>query len=215
MANGRTRRLRHLALALAAGMTLAGCAPMLIGGAMVGGAIVVSDRRPVGIQLEDQAIEGRINRALGAHFGKLPVNINVTSYNRKVLLLGQVPDEPAREQAVRIADRAENVRLVMNELVVGPVSSLGARTNDTAVSGKVRGALLEAKHVQSGTIAVTTEGGVVYLLGRVTEAEGDAAARVASRVSGVQRVVKAFDYLTAEELAAMRRTSSAPESARK
>jgi osmotically-inducible protein OsmY len=206
-----------LAALLLAGATAlsSACAPVVFGGAVVGGALVASDRRPVGIQLEDQAIESRVNRALADHFGRQPANINVTSYNRKVLLAGQVADEAARAQAEQIAARAENVRTVLNELTVSAPSSVWVRNNDTAITARVRTALLQAADVPAGTIVATTEWGTVYLLGRVTEAEGDAAARATSRVSGVHRVVKAFEYLSADELAALRGASRPAESARK
>lgn len=205
----------RFAAAGAAVLTIAGCAPIVVGGAMVGGAIVASDRRSVGIQLEDEAIERRINRALAERFERGTININVTTYNRKVLLTGEVPTAEAKAEAERIAASAENVRAVLNELGIGQLSSIGSRTKDTAISGKVRAAFLESKKVEGGAIKVTTERAIVYLLGRVTPAEGDAAAQVAARVSDVLGVVKAFDYITEKELEELRGTPAAPESQRK
>lgn len=206
--------LRCAAAAVAA-LASAGCAPIVVGGAMVGGAIVASDRRSVGIQLEDEAIERRVNRALLQRFERGTINISVTSYNRKVLLTGEVPSVEAKAEAERIAAGAENVRAVLNELGVGRLSTVGSRAKDTAISGKVRAAFLESKKVEAGAIKVTTERAIVYLLGRVTPAEGDAAAQVASRVSDVLSVVKAFDYITEEELEELRGTPAAPDSRRK
>lgn len=203
------------AAAAAAALASAGCAPIVVGGAMVGGAIVASDRRSVGIQLEDEAIERRIDRALLQRFERGTININVTSYNRKVLLTGEVLTAEAKAEAERIAAGAENVRAVLNELGVGRLSTVGSRAKDTAISGKVRAAFLESKKVEAGAIKVTTERAIVYLLGRVTPAEGDAAAQVASRVSDVLGVVKAFDYITEQELEELRGTPAAPESQRK
>lgn len=216
MSSSSTQRwpLRFAAAGVVA-LTIAGCAPIVVGGAMVGGAIVASDRRSVGIQLEDEAIERRINRALLERFERGTININVTSYNRKVLLTGEVPTAEAKAEAERIAANAENVRAVLNELGVGRLSSIGSRTKDTAISGKVRAAFLESRKVQSGVVKVTTERAIVYLLGRVTPAEGDAAAQVAARVSDVLGVVKAFDYITEKELEELRGTPAAPESQRK
>lgn len=212
--NVRRCALRALAAAAAA-WTIAGCAPLVVGGAMVGGAIVASDRRSVGIQLEDEAIERRINRALAERFERGTININVTSYNRKVLLTGEVLTAEAKAEAERIAANTENVRAVLNELGVGRLSTVGSRAKDTAISGKVRAALLESKKVPAGAVKVTTERAIVYLLGRVTPAEGDAAAQVAARVSDVLGVVKAFDYITEKELEELLGTPAAPESQRK
>ena len=212
--NVRRCALRALAAAAAAS-AIAGCAPLVVGGAMVGGAIVASDRRSVGIQLEDEAIERRINRALAERFERGTININVTSYNRKVLLTGEVLTAEAKAEAERIAANAENVRAVLNELGVGRLSTVGSRAKDTAISGKVRAAFLESKRVPAGAVKVTTERAIVYLLGRVTPAEGDAAAQVAARVSDVLGVVKAFDYITEKELEELLGTPAAPESQRK
>ncbi|MCX8113970.1 MAG: BON domain-containing protein [Burkholderiaceae bacterium] len=212
--NVRRCALRALAAAAAAS-AIAGCAPLVVGGAMVGGAIVASDRRSVGIQLEDEAIERRINRALAERFERGTININVTSYNRKVLLPGEVLTAEAKGEAERIAANTENVRAVLNELGVGRLSTVGSRAKDTAISGKVRAAFLESKRVPAGAVKVTTERAIVYLLGRVTPAEGDAAAQVAARVSDVLGVVKAFDYITEKELEELLGTPAAPESQRK
>lgn len=212
--NVRRRALRALAAAAAAS-TIAGCAPLVVGGAMVGGAIVASDRRSVGIQLEDEAIERRINRALAERFERGTININVTSYNRKVLLTGEVLTAEAKAEAEKIAAGTENVRAVLNELGVGRLSTVGSRAKDTAISGKVRAAFIESKKVPAGAVKVTTERAIVYLLGRVTPAEGDAAAQVAARVSDVLGVVKAFDYITERELEELRGTPAASEPQRK
>jgi osmotically-inducible protein OsmY len=199
----------------AAALVIAGCAPLVVGGAMVGGAIVASDRRSVGIQLEDEAIERRINRALLERFERGTINVNVTSYNRKVLLTGEVPSAEAKAEVERIAAGTENVRAVLNELGVGQLSSIGSRAKDTAISGKVRAAFLESKKVEGGAIKVTTERAIVYLLGRVTPAEGDAAAQIAARVSDVLGVVKAFDYITEQELEELRGRPAPPQAQRK
>lgn len=212
---GIQRWMRRTAAAALAAATIAGCAPIVVGGAMVGGAIVASDRRSVGIQLEDEAIERRINRALLERFERGTININVTSYNRKVLLTGEVLTAEAKAEAERIAAGTENVRAVLNELGVGRLSTVGSRAKDTAISGKVRAAFLESKKVEGGAIKVTTERAIVYLMGRVTPAEGDAAAQVASRVTDVLGVVKAFDYITEKELDELRGTPATPESQRK
>jgi len=190
------------ALAAVAALSSAGCAPLVIGGAVAGGVMVASDRRSSGVQLEDQAIELRVAKALGDKFPADRAHINVTSYNQRVLLTGEVTTAEAKAEAQAIAQKSENVRAVLNELHVGSPSTLANRNFDTALTSKVLAALLQAKDVPSGTIKVVSERGVVYLMGRVTQGEGEATARAASRVAGVQRVVKNFDYLTDQEAAA-------------
>lgn len=196
------RRATLAAVAVIAAIFSAGCAPLLVGGAVAGGAMVASDRRSTGIQLEDQAIELRLVKALGDAFPSDRAHINVTSYNQRVLLTGEVATEQAKADAQAIAQKSENVRSVVNELHVGSLSTMSNRNFDTALTSKVLASLLKAEDVPSGAIKVVSERAVVYLMGRVTQGEGDAAARVASRVSGVQRVVKLFDYLNEKEAAA-------------
>ena len=203
-----------LALALAAGITT-GCTPLVVGGAIASGAMVAGDRRSVGIQLEDEAIERRVDRALVERFGRDTININVTSYNRKVLLVGEAPSAEAAKEIEAIADRAENVRLVVNEIYIGKLSTTGNRLNDTALAARVRAALIDAREVPAAAVKPTVERGVAYLLGRVTETEGAAAARAVSRVDGLVRVVKVFDYLTDDELRAMQSGTTPPASPRK
>ena len=202
------------ALALAAVVT-SGCAPLVVGGAIASGAMVASDRRSVGIQLEDEAIERRVDGALVERFGRDTININVTSYNRKVLLVGEASSAEAAKEIEAIADRAENVRLVVNEIYIGKLSTTGNRLNDTALAARVRAALIDAREVPAAAVKPTVERGVAYLLGRVTETEGAAAARAVSRVDGLVRVVKVFDYMTDEELRAMQSGPTPAASPRK
>jgi len=206
----RRKKLGRVAAVAVAVVLVAACAPLVVGGMMAGGAIVVTDRRSVGIQLEDEAIERRINRALAEKFPRDAANVNVSSYNRKVLLTGEVTTLQAKNDVGEIALRSDNVREVLNELAVGALSAIGARASDTATTGKVRAALINAQEVPAATIRVSTENGVVYLMGRVTESEGNFAATVASRVSGVRQVVKAFDYLTPAELAELQHKPAEP-----
>ena len=191
---------------------LSACAPLVIGGIAVGTAIVATDRRTAGAQLDDQSIQLRVSNELGTAFKANPkeVHISVNSFERKVLLTGEVPTEQAKAQAGEIASRSQNVRIVVNELTVAPPSTLGQRTNDTTIGTKVRGQFINTKELSSNAISLVTERGVVYLMGFVTEKEGEIAAHVASRVSGVQQVVKVFDYGTPEEVQRRRLGSSAP-----
>jgi osmotically-inducible protein OsmY len=196
------RRATLAALAAVAAVSAAGCAPLLVGGAAAGGAMVAADRRSSGIQFVDQEIELRLIKALGDAFPSDRAHINVTSYNQRVLLTGEVTTEQGKAEAQAIAQKSENVRAVVNELHVGSPSTLANRNFDTALTAKVLAALLQASDVPSGAIKVVSERAVVYLMGLVTPGEGEAAARAASRVSGVQRVVKNFDYLPEKEAAA-------------
>jgi osmotically-inducible protein OsmY len=208
--------LALLGMLLLSSLMGAACVPLLIGGAAVGGAAVLAaDRRTTGIQFEDEAIERRLNRAIYGNYKDGEISVYVTSYNRKVLLAGQVISERIYQEVEKIARDGESVREVVNELQVRDLSPATVRNNDIAITGKVRGALVEAKKVPLGVIKVTTERGVVFLLGRVTQEEGDTAATAAARVSGVNKVVKVFDYLTQEELAGLQNSITSSGAQRK
>jgi osmotically-inducible protein OsmY len=187
------RRHRYaLVLALIAAGLSSGCIA-LIG---AGGAAAVSaleDRRTTGTQIEDQGIEsraqGRINERLGER-----AHVNVTVYNRMVLLTGEVWDEATRAEMESIVAAVPNVRTVTNEVQVSGLSSGPSRANDTALTAKVKGRLLNVKGLNPYHIKVVSEAGVVYLLGLVTETEADAAVEVARTTGGVRKVVKVFEY---------------------
>jgi osmotically-inducible protein OsmY len=194
------RRLTLLGAGLAAASLLGGCAPLLLGGAAVGSALVVTDRRTSGTQLEDQEIELKaVNRAreLVGDAG----HVNATSYNRLVLLTGEVPTEADKTAVEQSVTRIENVRTVVNELAVMGASSLGARSNDTLLTTKVKTSLIDAKDVFANSIKVVTERGTVYLMGIVTEREANRATDLARSVAGVQKVVRVFQVITEAELA--------------
>ena len=191
---------RRIALAAAATATLAGCAPLLVGGAVVGTGLMVTDRRTSGAQIEDQAIElkagNRLREALGDR-----ARIGVTSYNRLVLLTGEVPNEADRSAAEQAVGKVENVRTIVNEIAVLGSASLTSRTNDAVLSGKVKASFVDAKDLSANAIKVVTARGVVYLMGRVTEREANRAAEIARSVSGVTKVVKVFEPISEAELA--------------
>ena len=189
-----------LLLALAAGTTLSACAPLLIGGAIWGGTLVVSDRRTSGTQIDDQAIELKSVRRIADVIGDRG-HVNVTSYNRLVLLSGEVPTEADKAAVEQAVARIDNVRAIVNELTLAAPSSLSARSNDTLMTSKVKASMVDAKDVQANAYKVVTERGVVYLMGRVTEREANRAADIARGVSGVQKVVKVFDVVSEGELA--------------
>jgi osmotically-inducible protein OsmY len=203
---------RHpLVIALAAASlaaALSACAPLIIGGAAVG-AMVAVDRRTSGAQVEDETIElkgsTRARETLGDR-----AHVNLTSYNRQVLLTGEVPNEQAKQQAEQIVSRVENVKGIVNELAVLAPSTLGQRSSDTLITGKVKASLIDEKDLYVGAFKVVTERGVVYLMGRVTQREADKATQIARNISGVQRVVRIFEVISEEELRRIATTNAAP-----
>lgn len=199
----------------AAAVLLSGCVivpPLLIGGAVVGGGMVATDRRTAGIQLEDQGIEFRAAARVRelATLGQISVN----SYNRVALLTGEVPSATERARVEEAVSKVENVRGVVNELVVAGNSSLSSRSADTVLAAKVKATLVDAQDLSSNAFRVVVERRVVFLLGRVTPREAERGAELASRVSGVERVVKVFETITEAQLAAetapMRAGTQAP-----
>jgi len=192
---------RVLLASLAVSGVLGGCIAVA-GGAMVGGTMMAVDRRTTGAQVDDQTIDLRTSSAITATIGDRG-HVNASSYNRVVLLTGEVPTDADRAKVEAAVAKVENVRTVVNEIAVMPNSSLGGQTNDTIITGKVKAAFLEAKELQVASIKVITERGVVFLMGRVTQTESDIAAQRARSVGGVQKVVKVFEIITPAELAAM------------
>jgi osmotically-inducible protein OsmY len=200
MPTQRSTRPTLLLVALAATTLLGACAPLLIGGAMLGGSMVVTDRRTSGTQIDDQGIELKSINKVGEAIGDRG-SVSITSYNRQVLITGEVPaeaDKAAVEQAVA---RIENVRTIINELAIATGSSLGTRSNDTLLTSKVKASMVDAKDVQANAYKVVTERGVVYLMGRVTEREAKRATDIARGVSGVRKVVRVFEIVSEAELA--------------
>ena len=187
-----------VALAAAASATLlAGCVPLVVAGAVGGTALVATDRRSVGAQADDEAIELKIANAINSQYGE-SVHAIATSYNGIVLLSGEVPTQDIWASIGNLAKNTAKVRTVHNELVVGPNADLSVRSNDTFITSKVKTRFLEANQKFSAThVKVVTQRGIVYLMGIVTRAEGDAAAQIASTTTGVVRVVKVFEYIAA------------------
>ena len=185
------------ALALVAALLLLpleGCLPLVVGAAAGGTALVATDPRTTGTQVDDEVIEDKISYTLHQRF-KGDFHVNVTSYNGVVLLTGEVPAEQARADIGEIARTTPKVRAVQNELAIGPVTDMNSRTNDTLITSKVKTRFVEANKFQINHVKVVTERGTVYLMGLVPRSEADAAADLASTTSGVQRVVKVFEYL--------------------
>ena len=187
-----------LAACIAIG-TLSACAPLVLGGAAVGTALMVTDRRSSGAQIDDEAIELRSALRLREAFGDR-VHINVTSYNHQVLLTGEVTSEAARQQAEQVVARVGNVRAVVNELAVMTPTPLTQRSADALITGKVRASFVDAADLQANAFKVVTERGTVYLMGRVTQREAERGTLIARQISGVQKVVRMFEVVTAEEI---------------
>lgn len=185
---------------------LAGCAPLLVGGAVIGTGLVATDPRTTGIQLEDEGIEFRA----GARVRELATlgQVSVTSYNRMVLLTGEVPSETDKAAVERAVSGVENVRAVVNELVVAPNSPMGSRSADTVLSAKVKASLIDSKDLQANAFKVVAARRVVYLMGRVTEREAARAAEVARTVSGVEKVVRVVELLSEQDLANLNRSAA-------
>lgn len=185
---------------LAATTALSGCAALLVGGAVVGGSLLATDRRSSGTQLDDQAIEFKANSRIRDLLGDKG-HVNATSYNRLLLLTGEVPTEADRTNIEQALSRIDNVKSVVNELAPMFASSLSQRSNDALVTSKVKATLVDAGDISSNAFKVITERGVVYLMGRVTEREAERAADLTRSISGVQKVVKVLEIVTDAELA--------------
>ena len=195
------RLLATLLVALATQTLLSGCAPLLIGGAILGGSMVVTDRRSSGTQLDDQAIELKSINRVAETVGDRG-HVNVTSFNRQLLITGEVPTEADKTRVEQALARIDTVRAVVNEAVVAANSSLAARSNDALLTSKVKASMVDAKDVQVNTFKVVTERSVVYLMGTVTEREASRASDIARGVSGVRKVVRVFDLVSEAALAA-------------
>ena len=188
-------------MAAIAATQLQGC--FVLGAAAVGGtALVATDRRTAGAQLEDQTIQvkaaSQISSALRGNG-----NVSVNSYNQQVLITGQVPTEAYKQQIQQIVSSIANVKAVADEVVVGPNSTLGEQANDTYITSKVRASFIDDKQLYSQAFKITTSAGIVYLQGIVTQDEADQAAAVASAVSGVKKVVTLFNIITPQQLQAI------------
>ncbi|MBU3724773.1 MAG: BON domain-containing protein [Burkholderiaceae bacterium] len=194
-------RVGIIAMALGAtSVTLTGCFPVVATG-MVAGALSVSDRRTTGAQAEDQAIELKAFNRFRDQFKSDQVSLSVISFNRIALLTGYAPNDSVRAEAAKILSSIDNVRSVINEVVLGPAPSLRTYGSDTLLTARIKASLVEAKDLQANVIKVYTDSSTVYLMGVVTEREAKRATDIASRVSGVRRVIRAFEVITEAELA--------------
>jgi len=178
--------------------SLSGCFPLVVGGVAMGAA-ATADRRTLGAQTEDKSITVKAEMRLNKLGGDL-AHINIASFNRKVLITGEVPDQSTKAAAEREVRAIEGVQTVYNELEIAPPASYTARSSDALVTTKVKASLVEMNTISAASFKVVTENGTVFLMGRVTQREGDVATDVTKSVTGVQRVVKLFEYISEAEL---------------
>jgi osmotically-inducible protein OsmY len=187
-------RTALLAVLLGAGATqLTGCVPAVAVG-VGAGAIMLDDRRTSGTYLMDEEIELKAASRIRESFGK-EAHVNVTSFNRRLLLTGEVPNDELRSKVRDLAQTVPNVKEVQNELLIAGTSTFAARSNDTYLTAKVKTRLFEDKRFSGNHVKVVTEAGTVFLMGIVKREEGDAAAEVAAKTTGVAKVVKVFEYM--------------------
>ncbi|MDR2876321.1 MAG: BON domain-containing protein [Methylobacillus sp.] len=191
-----TRFLQLIFVAVLLSTTLSGCFPVVAGGAAAGG-LMAADRRTSGAYIDDEAIEWKASDAISKTL-RDKIHVNVTSYNRNMLLTGEAADEGSKQQAESIGKEITNVRNVTNELVIGAPSSLGDRSNDALITSKVKAAFLTENKFPANYVKVVTEAGTVFLMGMVTRQEADDAVEIARGISGVQKVVKVFEYVVVE-----------------
>jgi len=191
--------VRWMATAVLAMASLSACAPLVLGTA-VGGAFMATDRRTSGMQLEDQTIEIKASNRIKDAIGDLG-HVNVNAYNRWILLTGEVPTEADKAAAERAARGVENMSNVYNELTVSLNSSLGSRSSDVLLAGKVKATLVDARDIISNAFSVVVERGDVFIMGLVTEREANRAAELVASVKGVNRVVKVMQIISEDELA--------------
>ncbi len=179
-------------LTISLGSQLTACLPVVIGGAAAGGAMA-ADRRTSGIYVEDENIELKASKQIADTLGDA-AHVNITSYNRIVLLTGEVPKEADKATAEGITKAITNVRSVTNELAVMPKTSVSSRGNDAYLTSKIKAKFVADGRFPANLVKVVTENSVVYLLGIVSHAEAQFATEIASNADGVTKVVKVFEY---------------------
>jgi osmotically-inducible protein OsmY len=190
-------------VAAVAATTLSACTPLVVGGAALTGAMLVGDRRSSGAQLDDQGIELRAANRLRDQLGTR-ARINVTSYNRRLLLTGEVANANDKALAETVGKQVDNVLMVYNELGIANSPSFTEKAEDSLLTGKVKAGLLDTKQISTNSFKVVSERGTVFLMGRVTQREADIATQVARTTKGAQRVVRVLEIITEEELNRMK-----------
>jgi osmotically-inducible protein OsmY len=198
-----SRLLLAACAAAALGGSLTACFPLVAGGALAGGALVATDRRTSGAQLEDEGIELRSMSRLREHIGSR-ARVSVTSYNRQVLLTGEVLNEQDKKLVEQVISRVENVSSVVNELAIINSPSLIQRSSDVLITGQVKALLIDAKDLYANAFKVVTERGTVYLMGRVTQREADRATDIVRGARGVQKVVRILEIISEDEMQSLK-----------
>ncbi|MES2258972.1 MAG: BON domain-containing protein [Pseudomonadota bacterium] len=195
-----SRLRRPLAMAVLGGAlltSLSGCVGLVVGGA-VGGTLAASDRRTFGAQTEDKSIALKAELKLPNLVGDAG-HVNIASFNRRVLLTGEVRDQAMKDALEREVRAIDGVLSLTNELEIAGPASYTSRSNDALITTKVKASLVDMKDISANSFKVVTERGNVYLMGRVTQREGTIAGEVARGVSGVQKVIKVFEYMSDDE----------------
>ena len=175
---------------------ISGCAPVLVGGAAITSATVMTDRRSTGSIVDDEVLEKRVRYEIGEVIGHDKHHIAVTSYEGKILLTGEVLTSQDKNRAQEIATQSVGVNAVINELAVMDPSSVTTLLSDSMLATKVRSAIISTEHISLNQMKVTVQRGIVYLMGIVTPEEAKLASTVAAKVNGVQQVVTCFNVET-------------------
>lgn len=199
-----------LLVLLLASAALTACVPLVLGGAAVGGAIMATDRRTSGAQLEDQGIETRAESRIGREL-KGEKHVNVLSFNRKALMTGEVATPEMKARAEEIVRGVPNVRRVVNELAVMPAAGLSSRASDAAVTARVKGALIGDRYIDANAVKVYTERDTTYLMGLVTGEEADRIVDLVSRVKGVKKVIRIFEIVELSQVPSISRPAEPQE----
>ena len=209
MKSANQKLLGSVLLSVCLGAALSACAPMMVGGAVMG-TLMATDRRTSGMQVEDEGIElkgaSRIRESLGERG-----HVNVSSYNRQVLLTGEVPSAQDKQAVEQILSKVENVRSVVNELGVLENSTLSQRSSDALVTGKVKASMVDAQDLFANSFKVVTERGTTYLMGRVTQREANRATDLVRSIEGVKKVVRVVEIISEEELQRLQPKPASPE----
>lgn len=190
-----------LVLTACVGAGLGACAPIIVGGAVMG-SLMATDRRTAGTQIEDEGIELHGANGVRANLGDR-VHVNITSYNRQVLVTGEVPTVQDKQLVEQVVSKVENVRAIVNELSIQSSPSFSQRSSDALVTGLVKANMVDAKDLFANSFKVVTERGTTYLMGRVTQREANRATDIARGTNGVKKVVRVLEIISEEELQGM------------
>jgi len=191
--NHLSNQLSRLLLTVFAIAQLTACVPVIVGGAAAGGAMA-ADRRTSGIYVEDQNIEIKAARKMETNLGE-ESHVNITSFNRNVLLTGEVPNAELKAKAEALVKTITNTRNVTNEIIIAPKSSISDRTNDTFITSKVKANFVAESNFSDHHVKIITEASTVFLMGLVTQKEASIATEIARNTDGVKKVVKVFEYM--------------------